>query len=544
MCSPGISPRSDETIVPVRVSVSPTEPRIGIPGSNNFKVRRKPNLSLPPTALRPSTIRSLSEPSLPSPTKMEQRKSSAPSSIPAWGSNKPLPISPTSEYGPPTGNGGSAMHHYLPSPRELPLGLSPTASSNASDPEAIRILCQKLEAHAKLLEKQGRDHARLERKVDELSNWTQEQFTDLVARFGNMSQANSDMFAKQTQLSYEIAKSRLDMKSEMKNELHEMRTEINGLTASFSDLNAKVDICLQRLWDNSDETFVEHQCRRNERVDEDIQDMRNQLDYIRQLVIRVRVGLTLAQPSHALSYTPESQQRPITNPAAVLASSSPQDIHPTKRVLSKQISTPQFSTKRSPSKLKLTSGLLRSASTTASAFRAAKEAIDKRDISADNNTRWGFFGRRRHDASDASSSNSKPNRPGRRMKEGEDTPIPPVPCIPEGIARLHGDTKTSLPVAPQNGHRLSLIHPLFRPSTDSPGAGSPFLGTPEKLSPILPDEPDTAIEKNALAKKESAAENDDFISLPSTYASSPAQTRNPPSPNHGSSRSNREDIPK
>lgn len=434
------------------------------------------------------------------------------------------------------------MHHYLPSPRELSLGLSPTTSSHASDPEAIRTLFQKFEAHVRLLEKQGRDLVRLERKVDELSDWTQEQFADLVARFGNMSQANSDMFAKQTQLSYEIAKSRLDMKSEMKNEIHEMRTEINGLTASFSDLNAKVDICLQRLWDNSDETFVEHQCRRNERVDEDIQDMRNQLDYIRQLVIRVRVGLTLAQPSHALSYTPESQQRPIANPAAVLASSPSQDIHPTKRVLSKQVSTPQFSTKRSPSKLKLTSGLLRSASSTASAFKAAKEAIDKRDVSADNSTRWGFFGRRRHDASDASSSNGKPHRSGRRLKEDENTPIPPVPCIPEGIARIHGDTKANLPVGPLNGQRLSLIHPVFRPSNGSPGASSPFLETPEKLSPILPGESDTAFEKDALAKKDSAAENDEFISLPSTYTSSPAQTRNPPSPTHGSGLSNREDV--
>lgn len=423
-------------------------------------------------------------------------------------------MSPTSECDPLNSAGlkNGAMHHYPLSPREPPPGVSPS-TSHASEHEAIRTLQQKYEAHSKLLKKHGHDMVRLEKKIDDLSIWTQEQFRDLIERFGNMSQANSDMFAKQTQLSYDIAKSRLELKNELKSEIYEMRTEINGLTASFSDLNAKVDICLQRLWDNSDETFTEHQCRKNERMEEDLENVKDQLDYLKQLVIRVRVGLTLAQPNHALSYTPVASQPPIAPGQAPALTASPsmgnETLHPAKRTLTKQISTPQFSTKRSPSKL--TSGLLRSASGTASAFKAAKEAIDRQDASADNNRRWGLFKGRRRNASDTSSGTGKFPWSGRRQKEDDISNIPPVPSIPKGIARIHSDTKPDSS-NPRFGYPMDNVHPALRPQGDeSYGVYSPTTGPSEKTSPV-----------------EVATE--EVVSLPSTYVSSPAETRRPDSP--------------
>jgi len=75
MCKPGGSPRSDETIVPVRVPVEPTmSSRIGVPGPNSFRIRREAlaregrdalslSVILPPATVqtrKTSTVRSLS----------------------------------------------------------------------------------------------------------------------------------------------------------------------------------------------------------------------------------------------------------------------------------------------------------------------------------------------------------------------------------------------------------------------------------------------------------------------------------------------------
>jgi hypothetical protein len=451
---------------------------------------------------------------LPSPPKMEKRVISSASSRPVLGNNKPLPLSPPSEYDPFTSAGlkKGAMHHYLPSPRHHLPGTSPL-NPHLNELETVRTLQQKYEAHSKLLEKHGSELVRLEKKMDDFSAWTQEQFRDVVERFGNMSQANSDMFAKQTQLSYDIAKSRLELKNELKSEIYEMRAEINGLTASFSDLSAKDDICLQRLWNNSDETFIEHQCRKNELVQEDLKRVKNQLDYLKQLVIRVRVGLTIAQPNHALSYTPVATQPPATPGLATGLTPSPsmgrEGIHLAKRTLSKQISTPQFSFKRSPNS-KLNSGLLRSASGPASAFRAAKEAIDKQDVTAENNKLWGLFNRRHRNASDTSSG--KFPWSGRRQKQDVIAGIPPVPSIPKGIARIHGDTKIGSPVDLSFGYPMENIHPALRPrALESPDTHRPITGPSEKTSPI-------------------EAQKAEVDSLSSTYSSSPAETRAPGSP--------------
>jgi hypothetical protein len=331
-----------------------------------------------------------------------------------------------------------------------------------------------------------------------------------------MSSANSDMFAKQTQLSYDIAKSRLELKTELQSDIYEMRTEINDLTAAFSDMSAKVEICLQRLWDNSDETFTEHQCRKNKLVQEDLDSVKNQLDYLKQLVMRVRIGLTIAQPNHALSYTPDATLRSTTpgrttGPTHSL-SMVEESNHPANRTLSKQVSTPQLSTTRGSGN-KPKSGLLRSASGPASAFKAANETLENQYVTAENNRRWGIFNRRRRKGSDAS-SNSKFSWSGRRQKDDNDSNIPPVPSIPKGIERIYGNARVGTPINPAFGYSLENIHPALRPhSEENPDTGSPTTGLSHKTSPVEVQRPED-------------------VSIPSTYFSSPTETRASPSPVH------------
>jgi hypothetical protein len=521
MCRIGRSPRSNETLVPAWVRHASRSAgrdvqiggiRLHVPSSLTI---RETEAALAREEARAEAYLQLSAPPFlsslsPTPT-MESR------SKPFRGSNKPLPMSPPSEYDSvnSTGPMSGAMHHQFLPPRE-PSGFSPT-TYHTSDYEAIRNLQQKYEAHAKLLEKQGHDMVRMERKLSDLSVWTQEQFRDLIERFSNMSHANSDMFAKQRQLSYDIAKSRLELKNEIKSEIHAMQTEINNLTASFSDLHAKINICLQRLWDNTEETFTEYQRRKNERLEEDLEKMKDQLDYLKQLVIRVRVGLTLAQPNHALSYTPVASEPPTTHGPAPVHAPSPsmgrETIHPAKHTLSKQISTPQFSTKRNASNL--TSGILRSASGHAISFRTTKEALDTQDSPADNNRRWGLFGRRRRDASDTSSG--KFPWSGRRQKEDDIlNNIPPVPSIPMGISRIHNDSKSGDNCDPLINRRIAYpmdnVHPALRAQANERHRyHSPTTDPSAKTSPVEVQYPEGG-------------------SLPSISLSSPADARASDSP--------------
>lgn len=459
--------------------------------------------------------------------------------------------------------------------------LEPRPPRSVVSPGAVRSLQQQYELHSALIEKQGNDIARLEKKLEEMSNWLQVQLNDLITRISNLSQSNSDMFAKQTQLSYDLAKTRFGTSCEVKKDVHEMRTEINGLLASFSDLNSKVDICLQRLWDSSEETFLEYQRRVNERLDDDLMDVRDQLYQLKQLVIRLRVGLTIAQPDHALSYIREPQNRHLAHLAPTLnPSSAPgkENIDPTRRTLIKQKSTPQFSTEHNASKGKLGGGMVRSASAapctlkTPNAFKLAKEAkakreasagcdkadltggvpqsvpntandpkaIEKRDTSVDGEKRWRLFGLRRRQASVSSGNTGKFPWSGRRQKESNAASVPPVPSIPQDILRIHEDSMTSSLV---RECRLSLVHPLLRPPVEpSPVTDSPSNGTSEEMSPTVAVEKNTADEKNSVDEK--AVDEKDAIVLPSANSSSPLETGILAALTRGSSHSSKEDVSK
>jgi hypothetical protein len=133
----------------------------------------------------------------------------------------------------------------------------------------VRALQFQHDATQKRLAKKIGDINRLEQKVDDFLGFTENYISDQMnAQLKRSSELAFD-FA-QVQRDAQEAKGQVD---QIKEAIHEMRLEINGLTSSLCDLSAKVDMCLTGIWDNTAEPFVVFQRRRNDEIDADINEI-------------------------------------------------------------------------------------------------------------------------------------------------------------------------------------------------------------------------------------------------------------------------------
>ncbi|KAJ5783054.1 hypothetical protein N7457_004828 [Penicillium paradoxum] len=369
-------------------------------------------------------------------------------------------------------------------------------------PEAVKSLQQKYESDLERLEKKMEDIARLDKKLDDFAGWVQNQLGEQVMQHSELAQGHAELGSKHNQQGYNLAAAILNIKHELKHDIRDLRTDLDGLSTSYKELNEKVDICIAGLWDSTNEPFVAFQRRKNESVEKDLEILESEISHLKddnrnltRLLVRVRMGLTLLDPSNSLSYelvspdalppaTPTGRERIAVVPTVPAGTSAPAGSGTTtspgttsgkqtsiprraKQSLAKKMSTAQLSGNKDGSKKQTGASPKNTAGSSDS--KSKQSPGDKQDSSADGNKRRaGLFGtRRRRDDSVSSNSSGKGARSSLQGKEAEG--IPPVPAIPQNLARGASDASTTsrFPAAvahPVHGEPQSLadIHPLLR----------------------------------------------------------------------------------
>ncbi|KAJ5812977.1 hypothetical protein N7447_010000 [Penicillium robsamsonii] len=366
MCNPLASPRSGVTVtaVPVPVPSKSANPTVGLPISagedwellppsvdrRNAFAQRKAKLvpqsssrlsshpshssyhasSVPPVPpvsilrnhpgnfsiaeVKPRSLSALLS-ALPSP-KMEDSPNVS------EGKNKPLPMSPPGKFDPHTPSPRmpsltkDGMRNPILGTPFSPTGVSPATSSRSSFatikdlPETVRTLQYQYEATQKRLATKIDDINRLEKKVEDFVTLTENYIKDQMHA---QVERNSDLSFELSKVKREMKKSQ-DQIDQVKESIHEMQLEVNGLTSTVNDLSAKVDMCLTGIWDNTEEPFVAYQRRKNSEIDEDIQDIGNmavnhgaQLLFVRQSIIRMQIAFRLLQHENNLNVSQDVQ---------------------------------------------------------------------------------------------------------------------------------------------------------------------------------------------------------------------------------------------
>ncbi|KAJ5195928.1 hypothetical protein N7449_006407 [Penicillium cf. viridicatum] len=553
MCNPLASPRSDVTVtaVPVPVPAKSTNPKVGLPSTSvadssaqsldqlpapshdkrNAFAQRKTKISVPsvPSSSHPpshplrSSLRSSSIPPVPpipasilkirpgSITITKPRSSSAPPSPPKMadssnvpgGNNKPLPVSPSNRYDPHTPSPRTpifkkdGMRRPSLSPMEQRVtGVSSTASSPTAHrssltlkdlPEAVRSLQYKYETDFKRLTKKIDNIEKLEQKVDDFVTVTRDYIQDQM----------DAQLERQSEMSFELTKAQLEAK-DIKEQIHEMRLEINGLTSTVNDLSAKVDMCLTGIYDNTAEPFVVYQRRKNKEIDEDIQDIGDQtvdqgaqITYLRQMLIRTQIALRVLQQEHGLKVSedvenilppnllPARDTVPPTGTLRTLASGSTA-IPPAKAAAPAKNTPAAKSAPQAkaapPANIALQEKITAPASATppesatGSATATGSTTITPPGSSTVKQSSIPRRSKKKKN-SKKSSSVSSGSTVANQTATTEET-VPPVPQVPHGII-LPLDAVRDAPNIP-----LAHIHPLYRPqfsemnAEDIPAAAS------------------------------------------------------------------------
>ncbi|OQE44888.1 hypothetical protein PENCOP_c002G07672 [Penicillium coprophilum] len=357
MCNPLASPRSDATVtaVPVPVPSKSTNPTVGLPTSvtgsselpppsvdkRNAFAQHRGKFAASQSSSRPShpslsSPRASSIPPVPalpvsilknrtgniSLADVKPRSSSAPPSPPKMvdnsdapeGNNKPLPVSPPCRYDPhtpsprtPSFDKDGVRNPILGTPFSPTLINSPSNRPSLSTmkdlPEAVRTLQYQYEATQKRLTTQMDDIHKLEKKIEDFFALTENYIKDQIEA---QHKRSSNLSSHLSQLKQGTKKTK-DEVDEIKDTIHEMRLEINGLTSTVNDLGAKIDMCLTGIWENTEEPFVAYQRRKNQEIDEDMQDIGDlavnngaQLMFLRQSMIRMQLAFRLLQHENNL----------------------------------------------------------------------------------------------------------------------------------------------------------------------------------------------------------------------------------------------------
>lgn len=363
------------------------------------------------------------------------------------------------------------MHRPSLSPMERVTGVSSTASSPTAHrssltlkdlPEAVRSLQYKYETDFKRLTKKIDNIEKLEQKVDDFVTVTRDYIQDQM----------DAQLERQSEMSFELTKTQLEAK-DIKEQIHEMRLEINGLTSTVNDLSAKVDMCLTGIYDNTAEPFVVYQRRKNKEIDEDIQDIGDQtvdqgaqITYLRQMLIRTQIALRVLQQEHGLKVSedvenilpptllPARDTVPPTGTLRTLASSGSTAIPPAKAA-SPAKNTP--AAKSAPQEnITALASATPPASATGSATATGSTTITPPGSSTVKQSSIPRRSKKKKNSKKSSSVSSGSTIANQTATNEEET-VPPVPQVPHGII-LPLDAVRDAPNIP-----LAHIHPLYRP---------------------------------------------------------------------------------
>ncbi|KAJ5366374.1 hypothetical protein N7541_000315 [Penicillium brevicompactum] len=306
----------------------------------------------------------------------------------------------------------------------------------------------------------------------------------------------------------------------LKEDMETIRSRLNATVTSQGDLNSKLNLCLPRIWDGKGQSFAEAERRQLALLEEALEELQKEQAAQKKLILRLKIGLTMAFPEHPLSLTrvaqedemapgvtspgvppfihpPNSAQENIApgapaspaSPNAPSARSTPTT--PTTPTLSKQKSIHNFSLKRSAGKPNVDPVSPQSPPRTTSASKLIKEANERSMASDEPSKRWNFGFRNRRDAEPSSPKSPLAVSP-RHPKQGDDT-AEHAPGISMGATHAGTSSVPSSPTSPTAGYPMSMIHPAFR-STSSAGAQSASAalrdntnvqGHSEATSPIL-----------------------------------------------------------
>ncbi|CAI7568949.1 unnamed protein product [Penicillium bialowiezense] len=231
-------------------------------------------------------------------------------------------------------------------------------------------------------------------------------------------------------------------------ELDKISSRLDAAVSTQDDLSAKLNFCLPRIWNKNGTCFVEEERRQTALLEEALEELQKEQAAQRILLLRLKIGLTIAYPDHPLSLhrvAQEDEMAPgITTPGVppflpVLSSAQ-------KRIPPISPTAPAAPALANQKSVHLS--LKRGAS------RPIMEANERSVVSEEPNKRWNFGFRPRR--STAPSSSSSP--------------------LAESESRQRQGSETASPIDPKYGNPVATIHPAFRSASNPavpPAAAAP-----------------------------------------------------------------------
>lgn len=369
--------------------------------------------------------------------------------------------------------------------------------------------------------------ANMNKKLDELCAWTNDQLSNQITSNGDLSQANSDLFSKQCQLSREMMKFQLDIRLEIgtmerrlstfESKIIELQNEVRSLAKSHEELDSKTAIMIAKHSFNDNRSFIELQVHKNMEIEREMAYPKSRQG---NSISRDDASFTPTNVTPQQSFSCNGSSEPLikllpTSPNACTTprnwptsndvpitperiQSTPKEVHATPKDVSvtpirpRMISLMENKTgSLLPRSVSLTGkGIIKGIKDITSSTSDTKEnkerAHSDKTKSQDESKKWSLFSMRtrRHEESTSSISSNRHHWP-RRSKDipnhGEEAtvssrsstpPLPPIPCSPRTYANVWPIQRIPTPFPSSMVDSIYSVHPAFRGQDRGPTGAS------------------------------------------------------------------------
>lgn len=310
----------------------------------------------------------------------------------------------------------------------------------------------------------------ISKKLEDLTSWIGDQLNNQIKSVSDLGRVNSDLFAKQCQITREMMKFQLDirvdigvMEKQLSNfesgVLDALQIEVKNLARSYEELNHRTGALIAKYSSDDNQSFMELQRQKNAEIENEIALLKSQPSPL------AAIAPLQAQSLHRLRLRPSESSIGSTEPlirqaaTATLPSVPPIPSPPTRtRMVSFPENKPATVFPRSVSLSK--KGFLKGIKDMASTSPEPKEKVLDKAKSTEDPKKWNVFGfRRRREQNENSNSSKFPWSSPRRGKDASTAEelsssrsSSPTPPIMRNIS------------SPLNFHAIdgSNIHPAFR----------------------------------------------------------------------------------
>lgn len=329
----------------------------------------------------------------------------------------------------------------------------------------------------------------ISKKLEDLSSWIGDQLKNQIEGISDLGRTNSDLFAKQCQLSREMMKFQLDIRLDIgvmekrlsdleSGLLDRLESEVRALARSQEELNHRTEALIAKYSSDDNQSFIELQRQKNAEIESEIAHMKAQQTPL------AAIAPFHSHPLHHIRPRPSDSSigstEPLIRQAALLPPlpQSPQmalvPLPPTRaQIVPENKPAPVFPRSVSLSK----KGFLKGIKDMASTSPESKEKTLEKAKSTEDPKKWNVFGfRRRRDQGETPSSKNSSKFPWSSPHRGKDVPTigglsnsrsssPPLPPILRNIS------------SPINfrANDESNVHPAFRGALRE---GTPFEDGP------------------------------------------------------------------